>query len=372
MISLAQRPRGLTQILLNLGKGGMEAVTVNLAQAMVHAGIPCTIIALDAGGEHEETLQRAGIPYHILGGRGIWDVRAHARLTRVLRQTESDVVHTHHFGSLVRAFPAIKLNGVSRLIHTEHSEDYLRTRSDYRRVLRALSRFTDTFVVVARAMESYYRDEVAISASRLRVISNGIDTTRFRPAENKAALRRAIGLPENATLIGTAGRLFVEKDYPSLLRASAPLLLAADDIKLVLFGDGPERSMLEALAQDLGISSKTIFTGWRTDLPQALAALDVFVLSSTREACPLVLLEAQACGVPVVSTRAGDAEHLIVDGETGILIPTRDTQALQQAIARLVRDRDLRDAWGYTARAHVKSKHDHADTVAQYADAYVG
>jgi sugar transferase (PEP-CTERM/EpsH1 system associated) len=366
--AVARKPT-VVQVLLNLGKGGMEAVTINLAHGLTAEGFRCVVIALDAGGENEDALRCSGIEYHVLGGGKYWDVRCHWKLTRLLRDIGADIVHTHHFAPLLRTLPSAMLAGVRRVIHTEHSEDYLRTRLDHRLALRMMSWFTHAFVVVADAMEPFYREEVAIAAARLRVIANGVDTERFHPPADMRALRRAAGLP-GGLLIGTAGRFFPEKNFETLVRGAAGALRRNPDAHLVMVGDGPERTHLEQVAQALGIADRVIFAGWRKDIADVIAALDVFVLTSVREGCPLAVLEAMSSGVPVIATPVGDVEKVVLAGRTGLLFPVGDVEALSSALIELLENDVRRHAMGRQARSRILVNYNQRTTIERYAEAY--
>ncbi len=367
------RPRmTVVQVVLNLGHGGMEATAVNLAQGLDPERFRAVIVALDAGGEHEDTLRQSGIEYHVLGGRRFWQPGFHWGLARLLRTVNAAVVHTHHFASLVHTVPAVRLARVRRVIHTEHSYQYLEPRPDYRRVLRWLSAASDVFVVVGHALQPYYRDAVRVAARRLRVIPNGIDTERYRPAPDAAARRHALGLPAAALLVGTAGRFFPEKDYATLLRGLAAACEARAGLHLLLLGDGPERPALESLAAQLGLGDRVSFLGWRTDLPRLLPLLDVFVLSSRSEALPLVALEALACAVPVVATPVGEVPEVVTDGETGVLFPVGDAAALGRVLTHLADASARRLALGRAGRARVIERYSQQAMVHGYVRAYEG
>jgi glycosyltransferase involved in cell wall biosynthesis len=350
----------------------MEAMAVNLARGLDPTRFRSIVVALDAGGEHEEALRQSGIEHYVLGGRRLWHPGFHWGLARILRKVRATVVHTHHLGPLAHALVATWLARVPRLVHTEHSYQYLEPRPDYRRWLRWASARSEAFVVVGQSMHAYYRDCVKVLPRRLRVIPNGIDTERYRPAPDVARARRALGLPAESFLVGTAGRFFPEKDYATLLRGVATLARTRPDARLVMIGDGPERPALEALAGSLGVAERVRFLGWRTDLADLLPALDVFVLSSRSEGLPLVALEALACAVPVVATPVGDLPDVVTEGRTGMLFPVADPGALARALTSLAAAGTVRHSLGVAGRALVMARFSQQAMVQGYARAYEG
>ncbi|HKJ03392.1 MAG TPA: glycosyltransferase [Longimicrobiales bacterium] len=359
----------VVQLLLNLGKGGMESMVVSLAQGLQGAGLEPVVVALDAGGEHEDSLSRSGIPYHIMGGRHFSSPAAHLKLARLLRRYGPRAVHTHHFAPLLHSLPAIELARVPRRVHTEHSSYYLPARQTYRWALRGMSRRTDAFVVVAQDMERYYAETVGISTKKLRVLPNGIDAQRFRPSADRPALRRALGLPEGL-LVATAGRFFPEKDYATLLRGAA--LSRVPGLRVVMVGDGPLRDDLERLARELGIEDRVDFLGWRKDLPDLMPAFDLFALTSTREAFPMAILEAMASGVPVVATPVGDIPDVVEHDETGLLFPVGDADALAGCLSQVAANPGWVEAAGRRARAAVVARHSLDAMLQGYMRLYFG
>lgn len=366
----------VVQVILNLGHGGMEAMAVSLAAGLDRERFRSVVIALDAGGEYEGVLRDSGVDSHVLSGRRLWSPGFHWELAALLRRLNADVVHTHHFSPLLHSLPAMRLAGVSRRIHTEHSYQYLEPRRDCRRVLRVIGAMTHAFVLVARSMQAFYRDHVRVGERRLRVIPNGVDTDLYKPSRQRVEeRRRELGVPPEGYLVGTAGRFFPEKDYGTLLRGFAAFAASHPGAHLVMIGDGPERRSLEALAGSCGddIAARIHFLGWRTDLPEVLPLLDTFALSSRSEGLPLVALEALASGVPLVVTPVGDLPEVIADGtaQAGRLFPIGDHAALARALAALA-DEDAREVFAKAGRARVLQRYSQAAMIDSYTQAYEG
>ncbi len=185
----------------------------------------------------------------------------------------------------------------------------------------------------------------------MRTIPNGIDLSRFHPdAEARAAVRAELGVPADAFVVGTVGRLAPEKDQALLMRAVAPLL--DENLRLVIVGDGMERAALDAQAAALGERARFVhLPGARKDVPRFLAAFDVFALSSVTEGLPLVIPEAMATALPVISTAVGGIPGVVAEGETGFLVPPGDEAALRDRVARLAAERALGEKFGARGRA---------------------
>lgn len=365
----ARRHGAIVQVLLNLGRGGMEAMAVGLAIALQRGGQRSVVIALDAGGEHEAVLRDAGVRYHVMNGRKFRNPTAHLRLLRLLRAEGAVAVHTHHFATLLHTLPAVKLAGVRRLVHTEHSFQYLRDRRDARWLLRGMSWMSDGFAVVGTEMQPFYRDAVRVPVDRLHVVENGVDPDRYRRPADVEAARARLGLP-GGFLVGTAGRMFPEKDYGVLIRGAQLASEWLPDLQLVLIGDGPDRPDLERLASTLGVRDRILFLGWRRDIPDILPLLDVFALSSQHEGLPLVILEAMAAGLPIVSTPVGDLPHVVPDGDAALFYPIGVPAALAEHLLRLATDTELRARLGSAGNQRVRSFYSHESMVARYLELY--
>ena len=369
----ASRPAGrpaIVQVVLTLGRGGLETMAVDLACGLASAGMRPIVVALDEGGDLEERLREAEIEYVVLGGRRFFDARFHLTFANLLRDWSARVVHTHMFASLLHSLPAIALSGVKRVVHTEHSFEYLQPRPSLRVALRWMSRRTDVFALVGHRMLPYYKREVKIASRRLRVIPNGIDTRHPVREGARTEVRREMGLPADTLLIGSAGRLAPEKNYQLLLRAVAGCRREGTATHLVLLGEGELRTDLEQLADSLGIADAVTFMGWRSDVRYVLHALDVFALTSISEGLPLAMLEAMAAELPVVSTEVGDIPLLVQDGETGFLVRSGDELGLTVRLRQLAASPPLRRALGLAGRERVRSNYDRACMVRHYVDAY--
>jgi glycosyltransferase involved in cell wall biosynthesis len=222
--------------------------------------------------------------------------------------------------------------------------------------------------VSSRLAERLARD-VGFDRRRVRTIRNGVSTERFGRTV-RADARAGLGLFQNTIAVGTVGRLEEVKDHGTLLRAFGLVARQNPRAVLLIAGDGPLRSQLERTVQELGLDARVRFLGHRPDVERVLAALDVFVLSSISEGLSNTILEAMACGVPVVATRVGGADELIVENETGLLAPARQPETLATAIATLVNDEAARLRMGVAAGERARAKFSLAGMLTAYESLY--
>ena len=190
------------------------------------------------------------------------------------------------------------------------------------------------------------------------MIPSGVDTERFAPtAVDRAAAKRALGLPEGAPAIGTVGRLEARKGTRTLIEALARLDGAIGDAHLVVAGDGPLREELAGLAARLGVADRVRLLGNRDDVRDVLAALDVFALPSLTEGMSNALLEAMAMALPLVATAVGGNPEVVTDAEHGLLVPPGDPEPLARAIGRLLANREDGARMGAAARRRVEERY---------------
>jgi glycosyltransferase involved in cell wall biosynthesis len=322
--------------------GGAEQVALRLAAAQQRAGLQPLLVGLGSG-PLTGAAADLGLPSLVLHKEPRFDYLLPLRLAQLLANERADVVHSHNPMALVYAAAAAKLARVPA-VHTKHGE--ARDIARRMRLLAAVGRLVDAFVCVSDSTRSAAEKTREAPASKLSVILNGIDTDRYgrRPAA-RAAVRHELGIDPSAFLLGTVGRLSAVKNQALMIRAAAPLL--GPSCRLLLVGDGPERAALEALG-----GRWVHFTGARSDVPEILAALDAFVLSSDTEGLPLSLLEAMAAELPVVCTDVGGI-GAVLDPTTGWLVPAGDAAALTRAFERLRDEPATREALGAAARARV-------------------
>jgi sugar transferase (PEP-CTERM/EpsH1 system associated) len=276
------------------------------------------------------------------------DLRLVWQMYRTFRRERPDVVHTHAWGTLVEGFVAARLARVSVLMHGEHGT--LQLQPGQVCVQRWLWPRVDVLLSVSSRLAERMAATVGIPLERVTVVRNGVDLSRFGSTP-RAEARQALRVPDNVVVIGHAGRLVEVKDQASLVQAAALLKSQGVSFRVVIAGEGPLRPALEAQIAALGVGDCVSLLGHRGDVERLFAALDVYVLCSRSEGMPNTILEAMASGVPVVSTRVGGTDELVVDGETGLLVPAADATALARAMRDLIMDGEKRRRMGVCGRA---------------------
>lgn len=339
--------------------GGMKNHLLTLVRAAVS---PYEVLVACPPGELAAEVEAAGAQVLPIPLRGElspgWDARCVYRLARAVSRLRVDLVHVHGAKAGLVGRLAARLGGTRGVVYTVHNSILYEDWPAWKRWLLAgaearLSRLTDCIITVSNDLRRELIEREGIEASRVLTIYNGIDPQRFDVgAETRMAIRREMGLPGDIPVVGTVARLAPQKGITYLIRALALLHERMPDVHGVVVGDGPLRATLEHEAEECG--APVVFTGHRTDIPSLMAAFDVFTLPSVTEGLPLIVLEAMAAGRAVVATAVGGLPEAVAEGETGLLVPPRDPDALCAALHHLLNARGATARMGAAGRERVR------------------
>lgn len=325
----------IVQVVQHLAPGGIETLALDLTR-MPPGQRPAYIVSLEGRKpdmiSRWPTLEPFADRIVFLDKPQGWSPATLFKLMRVLRQIAPQAVHTHHTGPMLYGGLAARLTNVPKLIHTEHDAWHLEN-AKRRTLVRTLAGLLRPVVVAdANIVGNIFQNRTGRPVAR--VIRNGIDTERFRPG-NRWQARRIFDLPLDAKIIGVAGRLEPVKGQDIALKAFAAM--KDRQAFLAVAGDGSLRETLESLARDLGVFKNVRFLGRVDQMPQFYQALDLLCLPSRREGLPLSVLEAQACGCPVVATDVGGVCEAVCP-DTGDLVAPEFPPALASALTRRLKN----------------------------------
>ena len=336
------------KILHLISSGGMygaEAVILALSRCLNAAGHESSIAAFTSESQPNLALRAAaddaGIRIDSIACAGQIDRQVPAAIRALAQTLGSEVVHMHGYKADVYGWLALRGAGLPLVssCHTWYDNDlFLRV---YGLVDRwVLRRFAGVVAVSEEVRQRLLRS--GTKPDRVRLIYNGIDPSPFANIEP--------GTCGGVLRVGLVGRLASEKGVDLFLKAAARVLKVLPETEFVVAGEGPDRAKLEALVQDLGLASNLRLAGRTDDMPAFYQSLDLLVSSSRQEGLPIALLEAMASGLPLVATQVGEVPRLVQHGVSGLLVPPEEFEALAEAIATLLRDREARTALGRAAR----------------------
>ena len=348
-------------------RGGAERMMQDLVRSLDRTRFAPVLVALDRPGTIGDELAAEGIP--VLSGlaRGTFDPAVGGRLNAALISAGVRVVYTTD-----SAQPLFWCGQVRRrrkdlaLVVGFHSTGNRAKRLQHAVSRRSALPVADRVVALAPSHRAFLADRFGISAERFVEIANGVDVTRFHPARDRAAERRALGFAPETPLVGIVAALRPEKRHSLFLEVATRTAAEFPETRFLIVGDGPERALLEREAAPLG--DRVRILGARSDVPEIQRVLDVAMLTSDAvvETLPLALMEAAASAVPVVATRVGSVDAIVADGLTGTLVPPGDAGALASRLAELLRDPSRRAIWGAAARRRAEEHFDRSQMVARY------
>jgi len=317
------------------------------------------------------------VPLDIASG---WSWSSLAAIRGLLR--ESDILHLHGarsalFGRIAAATLRARRPRVVYTIQGFAAPFYPQPRRAVQLGLEAaLSPVVDRYVAVAEAEKRAYSIAVGVNPRRIDVIFNGVDPVRFSgrfDAEgiDRSAQRASLGVPADCCLITMVCRLYIPRDFETLLLALSAARAGVPNLHLAIVGDGPMRDEIQGRAAGLGLADHVTLAGWRMDTPAIYAATDIYTLTTWGwEGLPISVMESMACGCPAVATGAGGTPELIAHGETGYVVAPRSVEELAAAFRTLGGNAALRRSMGEAGRRRVEQFFTEQGMVANIAALY--
>jgi glycosyltransferase involved in cell wall biosynthesis len=315
------------------------------------------------------TTARAEVPTVLIPSLGreihpLRDFTAYRAILSHLEETPYTVMHTHTSKAGILARYAARRRRVPVVVHTAHGWQWTHARGGGMNRLiieaeRRAARLTDRIIVVTAKDREKGLEAGVGRPEQYVLIESAIPLEEFDPeAVDGCAFRTELGIPLDAPVVGTVGRFAYQKAPEVMLEAAMKVLSRSPKAHFVYVGDGPLRDRLVRGMEAREARHRLHLTGIRRDVPAALAAMDVFALSSRYEGLPRVAVEAMAMGKPVVTTPADGVVDVVAKGETGFLVPFEDSESLAQALLSLVRDPDRARAMGQEGRRRVRPRFD--------------
>ena len=343
-------------VITTLNKGGAESHLVDLCRALSQRGVRLTVAFLKGDAYWVDTLQAIGVETIELGARHNADPFAIFRLAREIRRRAPDIVHAHMPPAELYATAALCLAGGPAYMVSKHVDRHPFYPGPGAPLLERLcARPAQSVLCISQAVNDYFRERWSASlAEKLVTVRYGMNPCQGGGdlAAKAANVRREWGIAEGETVFGIAARFVEQKAIDTLITAFARLKDTTEQpVRLVLVGQGPLEPSLRALADELNLGDRIVWAGFRTDIPVVMRAFDVFVLSSIFEGFGLVLLEAMEAATPIVASGVSAIPEIVVEGETGLLVPPRQPDRLRDAMRSML-DPEVRKNLG--AAGHLR------------------
>ena len=371
-----QRPL-VVHLTYSLDVGGLETLLVDCINRMPAERYRHAVVCLTRYTDFAQRITQPGVELYALGKPPGLGLGTHIKFWKLMRKLRPAILHTYNLSALEYAFSGT-LAGIPVRIHAEHGRDAsdphgLNPKHNFLR--RRMAPFVDRFIPVSEDLHRWLAGTVGIAPAKTLFIKNGVDTDKF------AAARAATGADAppwaaDDIVIGTVARIQDVKNHQDLVTAFARLREQMPEqrarLRLSIVGDGPLMAAVREQVAGLGLNEVVWLPGARADVASLLHGFSLFVLPSLAEGTPVSMLEAMACGLPVVASRVGGIPEVLTDGCEGTMVAPRDIDALVAALASYVRDPVLRQRHGDAARARVEQSFSMRAMLDEYGKLYDG
>ncbi len=369
----------IAHVIYRFGMGGLENGLVNVINRLPDDEYQHVIICMTDHTTFSNRLNKSVDIYDMHKKPGK-DFMLFYRLWKLFRKIKPDIVHSRNMSALESQLPAF-LAGVPIRIHGEHGRDVhdLDGRNKrYQSIRKFFRSIVDYYIPLSKDLENYLSNTIEIKKDKIITICNGVDTEKFQHQEHINL--KLPGLPtgfinNDTVVVGTVGRLEDVKDQPNLLEAFIELLKSPKvidkDIKLILVGDGALKDKLQKQVNEAGLQNKVWLAGAREDVPELMHLMTIFVLPSLAEGISNTILEAMACSLPVIATNVGGNAELIMDGQTGFIVPRADPCAIKEKCLLYIESPELIRKHGDLARKRIEEKFSIINMVQNYNNVYL-
>jgi glycosyltransferase involved in cell wall biosynthesis len=336
----------ILQLSTSYGPGGAERMVAALS-ATLNQDQFRVLVGISLPGWLQNECERLKVETRGIPLAGAFHVQWFKTCFHLVRNENVALIHAHEFGAILYGWIIARLTGVP-FIGTIHGKNYfwekLRRRTAYRLISRS-----GRLVAVSEDLKHFVMEKIGLPDTNVQVIYNGVQSGSFVSEEEIVRGRIELGLKGGDHVIGAVGNLYPVKGHQYLLKAMRVVLQQYPSATLLLVGRGDLEASLKEQANQMGIEKQVRFLGMRQDIPNLLAIMSIFVMPSLSEGLSLAILEAMVAGRPVVATRVGGNAELVVNGETGFLVESKDSEALAAAICTLLGNRAMREEFGRKA-----------------------
>lgn len=324
-----------------VASGGVEKRRLSLAKYLDKSKYELKIVSTHKAGGVVDGLEKEGVEiFEIKTFKGIFHWEKHKKVQKIINDFKPHIIH----GAVYEGVTMAAINGFIKkvpIIILEETSDPQNRSSKANLLLRMFSLVADKFVAISPNVSDYLIKTAKISSKKVITINNGVEIPRQVSDLEVQNLKSQYSINENDFVIGTVGRLINDHKKVTDIIEAIHLLKELDNLKLMIVGDGKDLELIKQKAIDLGVQDKVIFTGYQYDSAPFYKLTDVFCIASQREGFGLVAAEAMLHNLPVIATKVGGLQNVVVDGKTGILIQPHQPQEIADSIKKLYDSADL-------------------------------
>ena len=341
----------IVYLITDLNIGGAEKSLYQLVTHLNRDKFSPIVYSLSGGSKIAEKLRTKDIEVVCLGAKSKIDITVLLKLVRLLKKQKPNILHTYLFHANFIGRIAGRTAGVPLIISSVRTMEKQKWHHVYLNMLTCW--MVDKETCVSRDVGRFVRKYAKVPYRKLTTIYNGIDLKDIHIAKNADEKKGELSINQFSHIIGTVGHLTTAKGIVYLLKAFKLVLKDFPGACLLIIGNGPDEKKLKKLALELDIKASVQFLGFREDALEIINTMDVFVLPSLWEGMPNVVLEAYALGKPVVSTKVGGANEIIIDGKTGFLVSPGNWQSFAQSVTKLLKNPDIRKEFGIKGKEFI-------------------
>ncbi len=348
----------VTRLLPVLDFGGVETRAVNQCRQMDFEGIDFRICTFWKKGDAAKKIEATGIPIDVLDvAPAIRNPRATLELMRYLREQPTDILHCAINEANFHGSIAGRLSGVACTVVEEVGDPLVRSTRGHA-VIGLTMHLANHCVGVSKPVANYLSEDLYVPRSKVTHIDNGVPAVEPPMAEERAEARREFGIPLDAMVVGSVGRLDDKhKRFSHLIEAVSLISSPEDNVYVMIVGEGRDKEAIRNAADELGIGDRVILTGYQSDTRKMYGMMDVFGLLSEQEAFGLVVAEAMFCELPVVVSDVGGMSEIVVEGETGFKVPRLQPDRAAERLASLLDSEEMRVRMGAAGRQRALKKY---------------
>jgi len=363
----------------NIEFGGGERVFSQIIRGLNKEKFS-VFVASNPGGIFEKKLMEVGIKIDPLDMTSRYNLSTISKLKKIIKTKDIQIVHSQggradFFARIAAKIARVPITVSSMAMLVEGYDVSILKKRLYVLMDRWTERWVNKFTVLSEAMRRSLIERHKIPPENIFKIYNGIEIEEYNPdlkelRNKKLGVRRELGLKNDVPVIGAIGRLVWQKGFEYLIRAAPEVLKKCPEARFLIVGEGPLKNKLILTSEKLNVADRIIFTGFRSDIKEILASIDVLAMPSLLEGLPMVLLEAMAMAKPIVTTRIDGITEVLENSKTGLLVPAKNSHALAEAIVGILNDKAKANFFGQNAREAAKEKFSVKKMVEQIELAY--
>ena len=357
----------ILQVVNSLAIGGLEKVAINIVNNQPkQEEINFSILCLEEKGALVDFV-KPSIEIFELDKNNKPYLQLIREFAQIVKKNKIDIIHCHNYAPLLfSVLVKILLLGKVKIVYTEHNQIYSISEKHYKR-FRYLLKLADAIVTVSKNLQTHFIEEKL--GKKSTVIWNGITTPKF-DSQEVARINKQYRNNQADFIIGTAVVMSEQKGLKYLIEAAKQIIDKYPEIKFMLIGDGYLKNELENQVRYLKLESNFYFPGYKKDIPNYIKTMDVFIMPSLWEGFSIALLEANALGIPIITTDVGGNSEIIKNEINGLLVPAKDPGALVKAVSNLFLDRGLREQFAENGKKLFKENFEVSKMVKNYNDTY--